>query len=794
MSLGCRIGRRFPVDLQARPRRYDPVRVAHGARLAKGPTPAGIAALLREADEGDPRRFAQLCHEIDDAHILSVLGTRKRAVANLEWHVEPASDDLVDVRIAQEAERALRAIPRLHGHLVDLLDAIFKGYAAAEIEWAAVARGDVQMVLPRRLHSRPQHWLRPDLDDLDRWRVLSEQDPVEGEALQPGGWILHTSRAKAGWAHQAGLGRALIWWWLFKQYIAKDWVSFAEKFGSPLRVGKFAPTSTKADIDALFEAVVQLGVDAAAVIPGDMSVEFVQAEATGADVFERFMVYADRQIAKVVLGQTLTTEESSRGTQALGTVHNDVREDLRDSDALELEDTLTRDVLRPFVEYNFGHRFEVPRFTLHTDPPADLKVEAETQQLRAEVFAAARAMGVPVSLRQVRDELGLEAADAGEPVLPPLGAPAEGSSGGGSAPRSALDPSRGVVAARRGQEAPSGPLAGRDGLQDGGHHAHGPGGECLQLAAADRKDLPAVWLAVADTTAPERRRMRLAWAEVVAVLVEGLVAGDDVAAILGRLELRAYQVALANGSLTAELIGRLQALEADQLGAHPGLATGDLADWARALGTDVDELEERRAANLAQALDAARYAALQAADDLDAVQSLADPARSSAELHAQLRREGDTLERSPHRTTAVFDQAGVVAWQRGRALQQDREAARRPYRRYNSALRETTRRTHRAMHARVWRADHPVWQAWRPPNGWGCLCWVTAHTAAEVEAAGWEISEDLPTNPFDNSPLTPDAGWADNHLLQAHEYDWTGFPKAWLDRLGVDAPTTTEGA
>ena len=62
-----------------------------------------------------------------------------------------------------------------------------------------------------------------------------------------------------------------------KNYDLKDWVSFAEIYGLPLRLGKYAPGASDSDKAALMRALIQIGSDAAGIIPAGMEVIFSMA-------------------------------------------------------------------------------------------------------------------------------------------------------------------------------------------------------------------------------------------------------------------------------------------------------------------------------------------------------------------------------------------------------------------------------------------------------------------------------------------------------------------------------------
>ena len=74
------------------------------------------------------------------------------------------------------------------------------------------------------------------------------------EPLVPYKFIVHVAKAKAGLPIRGGLARAAGWAYLFKNYVLKDWVTFAEVYGQPLRVGKYGPGATEQDKETLLQS------------------------------------------------------------------------------------------------------------------------------------------------------------------------------------------------------------------------------------------------------------------------------------------------------------------------------------------------------------------------------------------------------------------------------------------------------------------------------------------------------------------------------------------------------------
>lgn len=360
-----------------------------------GLTPIKLATLLRSAGEGDADAQLTLAEEMEekDLHYASVLGTRKRAVARLPIVVEAASDSADDVKMADEV-RALFKQPGTKAMIEGCMDGLGKGYSVTEMTWDK-----------SRLPWRPTYtWRDPrffqfDRDTLQELRLKDESDLMNGLRLPPYKFIIHTPRLKSGIPLRGGLARLAAWTYCFKNFTVKDWVAFCEVFGMPLRVGKYRPGETEDNINILKSAVANLGSDAAAVIPEGMLIEFVDgAKGQGGEsLFERIADWFDKQLSKGILGQTMTADDGSSQSQA--TVHNEVREDLRDADAEQLAETLLRDLIIPYINLNWGPRENYPQLFLREPESADITVLSEA-------LAKLVPLGLRVEASEVRDRLG----------------------------------------------------------------------------------------------------------------------------------------------------------------------------------------------------------------------------------------------------------------------------------------------------------------------------------------------------------------------------------------------------
>ncbi|MBI1408133.1 MAG: DUF935 family protein [Caulobacter sp.] len=372
---------------------------------ANGLTPQRLAGILRAAEGMDVQSYLELAEQMEerDAHYLSVLGTRKRAVTRLPFRVEAASDSARDIEIADFIETFLKR-DALRAENFDILDALGKGFSVTEIIWDTSGG----QWMPERLERVDQRWF--DIDPVDGRTLSLRGEATRGQPLTPFKYLVHEHPAKSGLPIRGGLARPAAWSWMFKNYATKDWVAFAEVYGMPMRIGKYGPGATTAEIATLMAAVADMGSDAAAVIPQSMMIELIEgAGNAGPEMFEKLFDKMDQQMSKLVLGQTATTD-AVPGKLGSGTEHSDVREDIRDADADQLATTLNIQLVRPMVDLNYGPQKGYPRICIGLEDAVDLKLLADALQIYVP-------LGLEVEESVIRDRLGLPEPKAGAKLL-----------------------------------------------------------------------------------------------------------------------------------------------------------------------------------------------------------------------------------------------------------------------------------------------------------------------------------------------------------------------------------------
>ncbi|MBY6244138.1 DUF935 family protein, partial [Methylosinus sp. Sm6] len=280
------------------------VRTLWDQSVASGLTPERLATLLRGAVRGDHRPYLELAEEMEerDLHYFCVLGTRRRTLAQIELAIDEESAAKTERRIVDAVEELIddSSLPDV---FEDLLDGLGKGYSVVEILW-----------YEREGLWRPYEYLWRDpkyftFDHISRSEVrLHELGTIDGRELPPFKFVVHKPKQKSGIPIRGGFARFAAWGFLFKNFSLKDWASFLDIYGMPIRVGKYHPSATGEERRKLLQAVMSIASDAAAIIPESMLIEFLEAKggSSGTTPFEGLSRFIDEQFSKAILGQTMT--------------------------------------------------------------------------------------------------------------------------------------------------------------------------------------------------------------------------------------------------------------------------------------------------------------------------------------------------------------------------------------------------------------------------------------------------------------------------------------------------------
>ncbi|MCL7770264.1 phage portal protein family protein, partial [Pasteurella multocida] len=164
--------------------------------------------------------------------------------------------------------------------------------------------------------------------------------------------------------------------------------------------------------------LAQIGHNAAGIMPEGMNVELHNVTNTtgsaGSNPFLQMVDWCEKSAARLILGQTLTSgADGKTSTNALGQVHNEVRRDLLVSDAKQIAQTITQQIILPYLQINIDPNIlpsRVPYFEFDTKEYADLSVLADAIPKLVSV-------GVRIPENWVRDKAGIPEPQENETIL-----------------------------------------------------------------------------------------------------------------------------------------------------------------------------------------------------------------------------------------------------------------------------------------------------------------------------------------------------------------------------------------
>lgn len=377
-------------------------------------TPSKLKQILDDAENGDIQAQHQLFMDIEeqDSSIAANIMTRKRSVLTLDWRiVEPRNATPAEEKLQAEIDELFYQYPNLEDLFIDLMDAVGHGFSALEIQWAQVNG----KWIPKGFKPCPQSWFK--LDKHDNLLLRTPTNPM-GEPLRPFGWVVHRHKSRSTQLARDGLYRTLAWLYMYKHYSVRDFAEFLELYGMPIRIGKYGAGATTSEKRTLLRALADIGHNAAGIMPESMQIELHNVASAGAasgnNPFLQMVDWCEKSIARLILGQTLTSgADGKSSTNALGNVHNEVRRDLMISDAKQIAQTITQQIILPYLQINIDPNiapYRVPYFEFDTKEYEDLSVFADA-------IPKLTGIGVQISESWVRDKLGIPEPQEGELIL-----------------------------------------------------------------------------------------------------------------------------------------------------------------------------------------------------------------------------------------------------------------------------------------------------------------------------------------------------------------------------------------
>lgn len=350
---------------------------SHVPRIIDSPTPEKVASLLTQIDNGELGLLCQLQLEMERKSdiVACVAQTRRNAIGSLPWCIEPDpnadEEDAFAQEVADYVSNTLTGIDMWDDVLEHLREGIGPNLSVVETIWEKAAPVDFVIVNHRRLAAHPI---------TNRGVVIRTDDNYMGypTELFPNKFIVFVPHSKGGFPFFSTLTHASIRAYLMEKFSVDDWLAFSEVFGCPVRTATHDETAIPTDIDTVRTELNEGGTDVAIVLPKGWELDFKQAQGTG-ETYQKQLGYSSAAVAKLWLGQTLTTDVGDSGSRALGDVHNEVRHDIRDADLRAEASCIRKQLIRPMVALKYpGRDAPIPVFVRKTYEARDVESERLT--------------------------------------------------------------------------------------------------------------------------------------------------------------------------------------------------------------------------------------------------------------------------------------------------------------------------------------------------------------------------------------------------------------------------------
>ena len=265
-----------------------------------------------------------------DLHLSGVIAKRMRGVTKIpiEFRRNGVPDDAINNQIKSPWFKQLRK---------DLVMSEFWGFTL--VQFYLNEEGNIRYDLINRKHYDPIHR-----------KLLKYQGSMDGVPIDDFPDMLFV-----GSERDLGIYSELLPAVLYKRGDMSDWAQFCNIFGMPIREYTYDAGDEDARRRVIADARRQ-GANAAYIHPKESELKLVEAgNKTGSsDLYRAFAEYWDSKMSIRVLGNTLTTDAKSTGTQALGSVHKEEEDEMNSDDRDFILDILNYDMRPIFASLGFN--------------------------------------------------------------------------------------------------------------------------------------------------------------------------------------------------------------------------------------------------------------------------------------------------------------------------------------------------------------------------------------------------------------------------------------------------------
>ena len=304
---------------------------------------------------------------LQDDQVFSTFQQRRLALLAKKVEVEPGATDKQSIMAADFVRDMICGL-EFDDICNKMMYGIFYGYGVGECLYARDGR----------------HWLIEDVKvrKAKRFRYDKTGQLRLTKIGHPGGivmperkfWTFESGSDHHDNPYGIGLGSRCYWPTFFKRHGIRYWTLALEKYGAPTALGKYPANATQKEKDTLLDAVAAYASASGLAIPDGMSIELLTAGSKVGGNHDKLCDVMDAAISKVVLSQTMTTDNGSSNSQAQ--VHENVMDNITAADADLLSGSFMGGPLQWLMEWNYPAA-TAPVIGRQTEPPEDLDKQVE---------------------------------------------------------------------------------------------------------------------------------------------------------------------------------------------------------------------------------------------------------------------------------------------------------------------------------------------------------------------------------------------------------------------------------
>lgn len=332
--------------------------------------------------------------ETDDQVTQSVINRKYRVLLNENYTVKVGvvGEETPTIQAEKVHKMILEDLENIvmYDTISSLLDAVFYGYSVLEIIWEIKDNFyRIKNIIPR-----PYYWFAFDKDN----NLIFRGENIRQDKVPFGKFIMARHFPTFENPYGLRLLSRCLWSVAFKKGGVKFFARFLEKYGMPFVIANAVQGASRQEKENMAKDLYNMVQDAVAVLPAGAEVQLHSATTNQADIFNSYIDRWDKSIAKIIQGQTLTSDIGDTGSFAAANTHKSVSDDIARADMMMVTSSFN-ELFWIYTKINFGSDIKAPTFSY---------IDSEDLTQRAELDTKLYSMGVRFNDEYIEQTYGID--------------------------------------------------------------------------------------------------------------------------------------------------------------------------------------------------------------------------------------------------------------------------------------------------------------------------------------------------------------------------------------------------